>query len=66
MLRPGIGSKTGLRMGHMSVSGTNGNIAVAEHFDKAQLRVVEPGDPREQRGLAGTVRLTFCKALWLP
>ncbi len=27
MLRAGIGSKTGRRMGHMSVSGTNGTIA---------------------------------------
>jgi pyrroloquinoline quinone biosynthesis protein B len=27
MLRAGIGSKTGLRMGHMSISGTNGTIA---------------------------------------
>jgi len=33
MLRAGIGSKTGLRMGHMSVSGTNGTIAVFQRID---------------------------------
>jgi pyrroloquinoline quinone biosynthesis protein B len=27
MLRAGVGNKTGLRMGHMSVSGPNGTIA---------------------------------------
>jgi pyrroloquinoline quinone biosynthesis protein B len=33
MLRAGIGSKTGLRMGHMSVSGTNGTIAVFQSIE---------------------------------
>jgi len=33
MLRAGIGSKTGLRMGHMSISGTNGTIAAFQRID---------------------------------
>jgi pyrroloquinoline quinone biosynthesis protein B len=33
MLRASIGSKTGLRMGHMSVSGTNGTIAAFQGID---------------------------------
>jgi pyrroloquinoline quinone biosynthesis protein B len=33
MLRAGLGSKTGLRMGHMSVSGPNGTIAVFRPID---------------------------------
>jgi len=33
MLRAGIGGKTGLRMGHMSVSGTNGTIAAFQCID---------------------------------
>jgi pyrroloquinoline quinone biosynthesis protein B len=33
MLRAGIGSKTGLRMGHMSVSGTNGTIAAFREIE---------------------------------
>jgi pyrroloquinoline quinone biosynthesis protein B len=33
MLRAGIGSKTGLRMGHMSVSGTNGTIAAFQRIE---------------------------------
>jgi pyrroloquinoline quinone biosynthesis protein B len=33
MLRAGIGSKTGLRMGHMSLSGANGTIAAFEAID---------------------------------
>jgi pyrroloquinoline quinone biosynthesis protein B len=33
MLRAGIGSKTGLRMGHMSVSGTNGTIEAFQRID---------------------------------
>ncbi len=33
MVRSGIGSKTGLRMGHMSVSGTHGTIAAFQRID---------------------------------
>lgn len=33
MLRAGVGSKTGLRMGHMSVSGPNGTIASFQGID---------------------------------
>jgi len=33
MLRAGIGSKTGLRMGHMSVSGTNGTLAAFQRIE---------------------------------
>jgi pyrroloquinoline quinone biosynthesis protein B len=33
MLRTGVGSKTGLRMGHMSVSGTNGTIAAFQGIE---------------------------------
>jgi pyrroloquinoline quinone biosynthesis protein B len=33
MLRAGLGGKTGLRMGHMSVSGPNGTIAAFEAID---------------------------------
>jgi pyrroloquinoline quinone biosynthesis protein B len=33
MLRAGIGSKTGQRMGHMSLSGTNGTIAAFEQIE---------------------------------
>jgi pyrroloquinoline quinone biosynthesis protein B len=33
MLRAGIGSKTGLRMGHMSVSGPNGTMAAFKRID---------------------------------
>lgn len=33
MLRAGIGSKTGQRMGHMSVSGPNGTIAAFQRID---------------------------------
>jgi pyrroloquinoline quinone biosynthesis protein B len=33
MVRAGIGSKTGLRMGHMSVSGTHGTIAAFQRID---------------------------------
>jgi pyrroloquinoline quinone biosynthesis protein B len=33
MLRAGLGSKTGLRMGHMSVSGPNGTIAAFRSID---------------------------------
>jgi pyrroloquinoline quinone biosynthesis protein B len=33
MLRAGIGAKTGLRMGHMSVSGPNGTIAAFKGID---------------------------------
>lgn len=33
MLRAGIGSKTGLRMGHMSISGANGTIAAFQRID---------------------------------
>lgn len=33
MLRAGIGKKTGLRMGHMSVSGPNGTLAVFSSID---------------------------------
>jgi pyrroloquinoline quinone biosynthesis protein B len=33
MLRAGLGRKTGLRMGHMSVSGTNGTIAAFEGIE---------------------------------
>jgi len=33
MLRAGLGAKTGLRMGHMSVSGPNGTIAVFKSID---------------------------------
>jgi pyrroloquinoline quinone biosynthesis protein B len=33
MLRRGIGSKTGMRMGHMSVSGPNGTIAAFKTID---------------------------------
>jgi pyrroloquinoline quinone biosynthesis protein B len=33
MLRAGIGSKTGLRMGHISVSGTNGTIAAFRRIE---------------------------------
>ena len=37
MLRAGIGGKTGLRMGHMSVSGPNGTLAAfADHRMSAQ------------------------------
>ena len=31
MLRAGLGGKTGLRMGHMSVSGPNGTLAAVQH-----------------------------------
>jgi pyrroloquinoline quinone biosynthesis protein B len=33
MLRAGVGSKTGLRMGHMSISGPNGTLAAFEAID---------------------------------
>jgi pyrroloquinoline quinone biosynthesis protein B len=33
MLRAGVGSKTGMRMGHMSVSGPNGTISAFETID---------------------------------
>ena len=33
MLRSGVGGKTGLRMGHMSVSGPNGTLAAFERID---------------------------------
>jgi len=33
MLRAGLGAKTGLRMGHMSVSGPNGTLAAFRHID---------------------------------
>ena len=33
MLRAGVGSKTGLRMGHMSVSGPRGTIAAFKAID---------------------------------
>jgi pyrroloquinoline quinone biosynthesis protein B len=33
MLRAGLGAKTGLRMGHMSVSGPNGTMAAFRHID---------------------------------
>jgi pyrroloquinoline quinone biosynthesis protein B len=33
MLRAGVGSKTGLRMGHMSVSGPNGTLAAFKTID---------------------------------
>jgi pyrroloquinoline quinone biosynthesis protein B len=33
MLRAGIGSKTGMRMGHMSVSGPNGTLAAFKSID---------------------------------
>lgn len=33
MLRAGIGTKTGLRMGHMSVSGPNGTLAAFKEID---------------------------------
>jgi pyrroloquinoline quinone biosynthesis protein B len=33
MLRSGVGSKTGLRMGHMSVSGPNGTLAAFKRID---------------------------------
>jgi pyrroloquinoline quinone biosynthesis protein B len=33
MLRAGVGNKTGLRMGHMSVSGTNGTIAAFQTIE---------------------------------
>ena len=33
MLRAGLGAKTGLRMGHMSISGPNGTIAAFEAID---------------------------------
>jgi pyrroloquinoline quinone biosynthesis protein B len=33
MLRAGLGAKTGLRMGHMSVGGPNGTIAAFKHID---------------------------------
>jgi pyrroloquinoline quinone biosynthesis protein B len=33
MLRAGLGAKTGLRMGHMSVSGPNGTLAAFTHID---------------------------------
>ena len=33
MLRAGVGSKTGLRMGHMSVSGPNGTMAAFNRID---------------------------------
>jgi pyrroloquinoline quinone biosynthesis protein B len=33
MLRAGVGSKTGLRMGHMSVTGPNGTMAAFERID---------------------------------
>jgi pyrroloquinoline quinone biosynthesis protein B len=33
MLRAGLGSKTGLRMGHMSVSGPNGTMAAFRRID---------------------------------
>ena len=33
MLRSGVGSKTGLRMGHMSVGGPNGTLAAFKRID---------------------------------
>ena len=39
MLRAGLGAKTGLRMGHMSISGPNGTIAAFEAID-VQRRIL--------------------------
>jgi pyrroloquinoline quinone biosynthesis protein B len=54
MIRLGVGSKTGRRMGHMSMSGDDGTIAAFRDLDVKRRISHQQFEPGSARRISGT------------